>query len=115
MQSAKLVTRLRSGMEYSALEHHEHVNDYPADLPFIITHGDKDGTVPFEATPPFAAALGPRAAFVRYPALGICVNGVWIGSVLKLTSGNLPPVTFSTKHCRKPVSPQLGTLRHVEG
>lgn len=70
VQSAKLVTRLRSGIVFSALEHHKHISDYPADLPFLITHGDRDATVPFEPTPRFAAALGRRAVFVPYPGTG---------------------------------------------
>jgi alpha-beta hydrolase superfamily lysophospholipase len=70
LTSAKLVTRLRSGMVFSELEHQKHVDRYPADVPFLITHGDKDVTVPFAPTPRFAAALGARAVFVRYHETG---------------------------------------------
>lgn len=70
VRSAKLVTRLRSGMVFSALEHQKHIDDYPTDLPFLITHGDKDATVPFGPTPRFAAALGSRAVFVPYAETG---------------------------------------------
>lgn len=66
LTSAKIVTRLRSGMVFSELEHQKHVDAYPADLPILLTHGNRDLTVPFAPTPPFAAALGPRAVFVHY-------------------------------------------------
>lgn len=70
VRAAKLVTRLRSGMVFSTLEHHKHISDYPADLPFLITHGDKDATVPFEPTRRFSKALGSRAVFVPYTDTG---------------------------------------------
>jgi len=70
LSAAKVVTRLRSGIVFSLLEHQKHITDYPADLPFLITHGDKDQTVPFRPTPAFAAALGSRAVFVRYDQTG---------------------------------------------
>jgi len=70
LTSAKVVTRLRSGMVFSQLEHQRHISQYPQDVPFLLTHGDKDATVPFSPTPKFAKALGSRAVFVRYPDTG---------------------------------------------
>lgn len=67
LASAKLITRMRSGMDFSELEHQKHVASYPDALPILITHGDRDQTVPFAPTPLFAQALGSRAVFVRYP------------------------------------------------
>lgn len=68
--AAKIMTRLRSGMKFSELEHQQHVDAYPADMPFLITHGDLDATVPYQPSAGFAKALGPRAVFVRYPQTG---------------------------------------------
>ena len=70
LTTARWIATARSGLDFDALEHHEHVDEIPADVPVLLTHGADDRAVPVGPTRRLARALGDQAVFVEYPGTG---------------------------------------------
>lgn len=64
------VCTLRAGLDFDELEHRDHIDELPTDVPMLITHGTADAVIPIDPTREFAAALGSQAIFEEYEDVG---------------------------------------------
>lgn len=65
--ATRLVSSLRADMDFAEVEHLERVDELPADLPMLVTHGDADTTVPIEPSRELAAARPEQITYQEYP------------------------------------------------
>lgn len=70
LTTTRWICSLRAGLDFDAIEHGDHVDELPGDVPLLITHGSEDEVIPVEATRAFAAALGSRAVYQEYDGVG---------------------------------------------
>jgi predicted esterase len=66
LASTRLISTLRSGLDFDEVEHAERAEELPHDIPFLLTHGTADTTIPVEPTRELAALLGRRATYAEY-------------------------------------------------
>lgn len=66
LASTRLISTLRSGLDFEEVEHADRADELPDGIPILLTHGTADTTIPVEPTRELADRLGPRATYAEY-------------------------------------------------
>lgn len=64
--ATRWITTLRADLDFSQVEHLDRVDELPADLPLLVTHGAADTTVPVGPTRELAAARPEQITYEEY-------------------------------------------------
>jgi uncharacterized protein len=68
--ATRLITTLRSGLDFDEVDHLGRLPELPADVPMLVTHGSADETVPIGPTREFAAARPGQITYEEYAGAG---------------------------------------------
>lgn len=66
LASTRLISTLRSGLDFDEVEHAARADELPDGIPILLTHGTADTTIPVEPTRELADRLGPQATYAEY-------------------------------------------------
>jgi uncharacterized protein len=68
--ATRLITSLRSGLDFDEVDHLGRVADLPTEVPMLVTHGSADETVPVGPSRQLAAARPGQIIYEEYPGSG---------------------------------------------
>jgi uncharacterized protein len=70
LYATRLITSLRSGLDFDEVDHLGRLAELPTDVPMLVTHGSADETVPIGPTRELAAARPDQIVYEEYSGSG---------------------------------------------
>ncbi|MFW5933471.1 MAG: alpha/beta hydrolase family protein [Actinomycetota bacterium] len=70
LETTRRISQLRAELPRDAAEHLQDLDELPAELPMLVTHGEADAVFPVEPTRELAEGLGEQVAYEEYRSVG---------------------------------------------